>query len=153
MKEYPWGKGTVRNVRLDQTNDSDYTWTVPAGKIYKIRYLAMQLVCTATVGSRTPRLLVRNSSNEDIIPPVGAAALAASQAGMIRLGPGYTYSTTITFVGRLDTAAFNLNGGVTDSLPEIVLVAGDYIRFYDSAAIDAAADDLYIAVGYVEYDA
>ena len=141
MKEYPWGKGTPKWVRDAALNDSDKTFTVPAGKVWLMRAIYNKLVTTATVGNRLLSVM---------FAPDGTNAETWFS------GPNHAASTTqryrMSFEGVTDDIVVN-DGGVIMGFPVMVLPAGATIRIYDSAAIDAAADDLTVVLHYVEYDA
>lgn len=138
-KDYPWGKGTPKWTRDATANDSDKTiLTVPTGKYVVLNHLYATLATTATVGNRLVKLVVTDGTN-DVCVVTAANVQAASL-----------------------TWAYNwLKGGVGEAssltelqcLPELILLAGYTVRVYDSAAIDAAADDLTVVLHYVEYDA
>ena len=141
MKEYPWGKGTPKWVRDATANDSDKSFTVPAGKIWQPIYCYMLLAASATVGNRVLRYQV----NED-----GTNMCFATQTGNIAASS--SNACALMFGASDQESGFS---GVTNlfNLPLMYLTAGAVIRIYDTAAIDVAADDLTVVLHYVEYDA
>jgi len=151
MKDYPWGTGTPKIYRDGTLNDSDKSFTVPAGKLWKINAIYAQLNCTATVGNR--ELVAYVSDGANVILGFGTnVSVTASQVSVMRLRTGQgAYATTATVYL---TAPQNLaEAGVNDGLPtDFYLPAGYIIRVYDVAAVDAAADDLVVVLHYVEYD-
>lgn len=157
MKEYPWGKGTPKWVRDATADDSDKSFTVPAGKIWNVLDIQAQLTTTATVGNRLLTCVVTDGTN--IVHPFErTAALAASKTGGLNIysGNGLNTAAADTTYRRV-----KLSGGtalcdqsVSESIPcPFVLLAGYVVRIWDAAAIDAAADDLTVILHYVEYDA
>ena len=147
-KEYPWGKGTPKWTRDAALNDSDKSFTVPVGKRWAVASVVAQLTATATVGGRVVVCTITDGTNIVWVSPrVGAAASAT--AGLL-LGQGHNPSTA----ARTSLAITNdTNTNVAELPIGMVLNAGYVIRVYDSAAIDAAADDLTVVLHYVEYDA
>ncbi len=149
----PWGNGTPVVSNTAYTNDSDVDITVPATKVWAVHYIAALIVTTATVGNRFLNLAVLNSTPSIIYAAPATAAVAASSSGQICVGLAMPASTTIR--RRIDTAALTLNAAVQidSAMPVLILPAGSIIRVKDSAAIDAAADDMTVVLHYVEYDA
>lgn len=142
--------GTVNWLRDDTANDSDKTFTVPAGKVWEILMLSANIVATATVGNRTVVMLV-NVAGGAVLAMCLGAAVAATAAGAYVVGPGVTNSTTIQdyplYTGFVSASMKSM------SIPTLYLPAGATIRIYDIAAIDPAADDMTVVLEYVEYDA
>lgn len=151
MKEYPWGKGTPKWVRDATANDSDKSFTVPAGKIWKLQYVLFQLSASATVGNRYLRLTLSDGTNEMYSSNV-TAAIAASAKGalLMQFGSGAVGSSAL---GLLGTPATTLTSSTETVHADVILAAGSIIRVLDIAKIDAAADDTVFIVHYVEYDA
>lgn len=149
-KDYPWGKGTPVWIRDASLNDSDKSYTVPAGKIWKLIMLEGQLATSATVGNRYLAISISNGTNE-VFKANHTAAIAASQYGMNMVSTNAQRDTTAK--KRLDDATTDQNVTVQSILPEMSIPAGYIIRIWDVAAIDAAADDLTVNLHYIEYDA
>jgi len=148
-KEYPWGKGTPTWVRDATANDSDKSFTVPAGKVWVIKSVYHEELCTATVGTRLFWALITNGA--DVVYRSPGVSLTASQQGAGQYACGFSsYLTTIPT--RTLSGATN-NAQNTAFMPDFVMPAGYVVRVYDSATIDAAADDLTVVLHYVEYDA
>lgn len=112
-------------------NDSDKSWTVPAGEYWKILSLLAVLVTTAVAGTR--QLCIEITDGTNVI---------------FRIIPGGTQAASLTrnynfAVGMTHLSAFIDTTHITSPLPsELVLLPGYVIRVYDKAAVDAAADDL-----------
>ena len=141
MKDYPWGKGTVNWLRDATANDSDKSFTVPAGKIWDVKKIHIQLVTTATVGNRMLAVNIA-ADGTNYLYMFGATAQAASLTRYYLLG-------CVTVSDDFTTATFT----TAQDIGPTILPAGAVIRVYDSAAIDVAADDLIVVLHYVEYDA
>ena len=152
MKEYPWGKGTPTWVRDATLNDSDKSFTVPAGKVWVLSQVMATLVATATAGNRVLTAMITNGTNAvHTSKPTGN--IAASGSGTLCLSTTFSVSTAPH--RRISDDAVSASAvGLSDSLPyPCVLPAGYVVRVWDVAAIDAAADDLTVVLHYVEYDA
>lgn len=148
----PWSPGTPKWLRDATANDSDKSFTVPAGKAWKLNSIEAALVCTATVGTRLCGGEIFDASG-NAIARSSYVAPTASQSGILRWVAGGVSNTTgwRTLIGANGTDA---NAAVRDTLPDtVILTAGFVVRVRDYAAIDAAADDLTVVMHYVEYDA
>ena len=114
-------------------NDSDKSWTVPAGEYWKLLSLRAVLVSTAAAGNR--QLCIEISDGTDVI---------------LRIIPGGTQAASLTryynfAIGMTHLTAFIDNTHITSPLPsELMLLPGYVVRVYDKTAIDAAADDLSV---------
>lgn len=149
MKDYPWGNGTPKWVRDATANDSDKSFSVPAGKVWDIKYIGAHLVASATVGNRTLGLNMTDGANR-IASSNRTAAITATNSGTLEVGFGNGLSGTTskqTVVGTTPSV------GVQNVLPAMLLPAGFVIQVLDTTAVDAAADDLTVELFYVEYDA
>lgn len=114
-------------------NDSDKTSTVTAGKQWAIKSIYAQLISTATVGNRQLDVLITDASDNELSKLVAGAVQAASLTRTYVFAPYNPQETAFT------------NGLMFRALPGgLILPAGYKIRIFDSAAIDAAADDLTI---------
>lgn len=152
MKDYPWGKGTIKWVRDATANDSDKSFTVPAGKAWDVRYISATITNSATVGNRLLAIEITNGTDR-VVNTVTTATVAATLVG----------SAEMTFQGGITAVTTTAPGvsltGATSNVYKaqnkcaIILPAGYVIHVYDTAAIDAAADDLVVVIHYVEYDA
>lgn len=117
-------------------NDSDKTFTVPAAKQWEIMFVTARLVTTATVGNRLLRMEIGDGTNLFWFKNWGAVQ-AASVTRDYYAGAGLP-----------DDSAFDAGGRIR-MLHEprgIVLPAGWTVRILDSAAVDAAADDMTVRI-------
>lgn len=139
-KLFPWGSGTPKYVRVDTANQSSRTvLTVPTGKKVKVVSIYASLQSTATVGNRTMRVLIRHDGTNDS----GGSQTMGNQAASLT----YLYQW---FPG----ASAVVSGTVQQApIPDVILPAGAIIIVKDTAAIDAAGDDMITVISYVEYDA
>jgi len=121
-------------------NDSDKTLTVPSGKQWKWRYGLALFVTSATVGNRRIILEIRDAGGNNFYRMFSLNATAAS--------------TTDNFVfGNFGDTAEDAGGNMTLPIPtECILDENFQIRIFDSAAVDAAADDLTIRLVVEETD-
>ena len=137
-KDYPWGKGTPAWVRDATANDSDKSFTVPAGKVWRLISVFASMSTTATVGNRT--LVVSITDGTNIVYRSNAFGNQAASTTFL-------YNLFPESISQLTT------GVQFQPIPGELLTAGYIIRVSDYAVIDAAADDLTVVLHYVEYDA
>lgn len=134
-----YGGGQVRQIADTAANDSDKALTVPAGKVWHVLHVWASLAATATAGNRQVELLVRDDADATL----GIFAALNVQAE----------STTEYYVwGTAGTVDEAKAGYHFMPLSPVLLPPGYDLRIYDSAAIDAAADDLTIRALVIEYD-
>lgn len=136
----PWGDGTPKWLRDATLNNSDKSFTVPAGKYWDIKAVFNTLVTTATVGNRVLRVRIKEDGTTTDIETVGSPQAAST-----------TVRYVVGFSGSLPTAPSS--AAVVATVPSMILPASAVIQVLDTAAIDAAADDLTVVLHYVEYDA
>lgn len=116
-------------------NDSDKTFTVPDGTLWRVVSLYAMLVTTATVGNRVLTVLITDADDNTLLRYVAGGNQVASFTVHYNLAPGHPNET-----GDPANNSVRLRAMVDGlSLP-----AGYKIRVYDSAAVDAAADDLTV---------
>lgn len=148
--EKPWGKGRVVWSYTDTANDSDWSFTVPAGKIWDVKYLLFAINCTATVGNRVLLITISNGTNL-VWTGTKSGNIAATLYGAVSAAP--TLDETSTTKASIHSLSANYTAWQTDVLPcPCLLPAGYVVRMYDTAAIDAAADDCIEILYYIEYD-
>lgn len=150
-KDYPWGKGTPKWMRDATLNDSDKTFTVPAGKIWCVIAFHAELVATATVGNRNIQVSIGNGAAA-IWSMTRSGNIAASATGAVR---GFVHGYNSATAGNVPLLDGSATAGATSSspIPELYLPAGYTIHIWDVNAVDAAADDMTVVLQYVEYDA
>lgn len=113
-------------------NDSDKTFTVTAAKIWKILSIHVQLITTATVTNRQMTIEIQDASTN---------ILAVIKAGVDQ-APSLTYEYSFA-PGLPDLVAVRDTTFVMTPLPNGMIILPSYVvRIYDSAAVDAAADDM-----------
>lgn len=137
-KNVPWGRGILNWYKNETADSSNKTiLTVPLGHTYEIVSLLAKLVSSAVVGNRTLQVEILDYAPATIAKFDVGATQAASLTYTYQYGHGM----------QLDATAPALSMG----LPILRLPAGYSIKVYDSAAVDAAADDLSIYVQYIDY--
>ena len=131
-------KGPSELIADVTANASSKVFAVPAGHEYELFAIGVSLVTTATAGNRQIVIDFRDATDNLIARIVAGATQAASLTRTYHAAP--TLPSAAAFVGN----------ALTMPLPQgLVLPAGFDIRVWDSAAIDAAADDMSVwALGY-----
>ncbi len=131
----------TQNVRINSDSqlqadvtedDSDKSFTVPAGVEWDLQHVHIGLTSTATVGDRRMAVEIQDGS-ANVLALVQADAVQA--ASLVR---SYNFGQGIT-----DQSAF-VNTSLNTAFPALRLGPGEVIRVYDIAAIDAAADDMIV---------
>jgi hypothetical protein len=135
----PWGKGVLTVTRDAAADDSSKDFTVPAGKIWVLSSAFIDYTCTATVGNRSVSIRFLDGSANVVMRTCVSGAMTASNAYELSLW---------------NTAPL-LQTGTQRTMPmaEMRLPAGYVIRVFDSAAIDAAADDMLVTLHLLVFDA
>ncbi len=122
-------------------NDSDKSFTVTTSKQWLLKSVYVKLVTTATVGNRQLDVLLTDASDVVIAKFVAGAVQAASLTREYVFAPHHPQETGFTTGVMLRALA-----------DDFVLPAGYKIRVYDSAAIDAAADDMDVHIHIEELE-
>lgn len=118
-------------------NDSSKSWIVPGNELWKLNHAHIDLVTSADVGNRLIQMDVLDE-NSNVVTSITAGVVQA--AGLTR---HYAF-----FQGIYRETAF-VNNEVQVPVPaDLYLPAGYTIKFYDVAAIAAAADDMTVAFQY-----
>ena len=109
-------------------NDSDKTTTIPVTERWEVRHIFVELITTATVGSRQLRLVISDKNGGELFAVDLDATIAASltETRTVSVFPGSSTNTVIR--------------------PSLPCPVGGSIRIFDSAAIDAAADDMTVRI-------
>jgi hypothetical protein len=125
-------------------DDSSKQWTVPAGRIWHVFWVAVKLATTATVGSRQIEVRVQRAgvSMFTVLARCGVTQ-AASLTYEYTLAPGVPDLTAVR-----DNVAPS-NAWVATPIPvTTILRAGDTLRVWDNKSIAGAADDMSAWVQY-----
>lgn len=122
------------------TNDSDKSWTVPNNEIWKINWAHIIFTSTATVGDRSVEIEITDADSNDVLDVHPGSVQAASNT--------YHY---VYLQGIYRETSFTLNVMQVPIPKDFYLQPGWTIRFYDSAAIDAAADDMTVSFQFKKY--
>lgn len=126
---------TDRQLQADvAANDSDKSFTVPGGVDWRIKHVRAELTTTAAAGNRRVVVEIQDASLN---------VLARIQAGIVQAA-----STTVAynFAPGLADQTVTVNGDLNTALADLRLNAGEIIRVYDIAAVDAAADDMDVRI-------
>jgi len=113
-------------------NDSDKTFVVPAGSMYDIAWVYVELTTTADVGNRLVMVEIQDSKG-DVVAQVSAAAVQAAS-----LSHEYTFGQGLTQYDSGDATKHHL------PLPRLVLPQFFKLRVYDATAVAATADDMNV---------
>lgn len=134
-----WAFGTVYAITANQSQ----VIIVPAGKIWQILSIYVDLVTTATVGDRLLEVLLRDNLGNNV--------------GMIRAGVVQAASLTRRYMlapGLADLTAFRDTSFLTTPIPPTWIIPAAFsLLIQDNNAIDAAADDFTVRVMYAEKSA
>jgi len=121
-------------------NDSDKSFTVPEWKAWRLESVFWELVASGTAGNRAVVIEIKDSGGSTIYLGPAISYISASVTGRGTAFPGNALSTATVTAQQFP-------------LIRALLPAGCMVRVYDSASIDAAADDLTVALHYVELNA
>lgn len=130
----------IANTYDATTNDSDKTFTAPDNELWRICHAHVALVSTATVGNRQIEVEVTDADGNTVFDLVAGAVQAASLTRHYGFLQGIARETS--FVGSELRVALPI---------DCYVVPGGSIRFYDSAAVDAAADDMTVSFQFEKY--
>ena len=116
-------------------NDSDKTFTVPAGEEWKIKWIWLEFT-TGAGANRQIEIQIQDGA-ADVIDEIKVGIVqGAAITRYYHLSPH-----------SADLGAFRDTDWLMTPIPEWVLPAGYVIRIWDNAAILPAADDLVIQMG------
>ncbi len=130
-----WRVNTVADIAVD---DSDKTFTVPAGQEWQILFVWVVLTSTAAVGNRQMTIRAMTS---------GGAIIASLKAGAVQaasLTRNYLFAPSLADLTSFRDTSFLM----TPMMPTMFLSAGQQLRVLDSGAIAAAADDMLVYIQY-----
>ena len=123
------------SLQAEETaNDSDKTLTVPANTIWQVLWIWVELVSTATVGTRQMTVQILDAAADVVMTLKAGATQAAS------LTRNYCFAPALADLTAFRDTSFLM----TPLPPTVILPAGYGVRVYDSAAVDAAADDMVV---------
>jgi len=123
----------VVSVKDLSANNSNKTWTVPGNELWKVTRMCVAYTSSATVGNR---IFTVQSEDED------GTVTQFLPAGKVQAASVATSYCCLQGIFR--ETAF-VNGSLQVPIPaDFYLPPGHVLRVYDSAAIDAAADDMEV---------
>lgn len=144
------GAGQVKWVLEATPNNSDKSWTVPAGHVWEMIWIHAELTTTATAGNRVLRLQITNGTDAVAnLNTSGSTAASKTVCSRINFGGGCFSTTGLEYGTRL--SGVNPDAAYNQSVGRMLLPAGHVIHIWDAAAIDAAADDLSVVLHYIDY--
>lgn len=114
-------------------NDSDKTIAVPASYEWLLQSIYVEFTSTATAGNRQLTVEIQDGS---------ANVIAIFKAGIVQAASITRYYQFS--VGVVDLTSFRDTAYLTTPITELLLDEDYDIRVYDSATVDAAADDMEI---------
>lgn len=117
----------------ENANDSDKSFTVPADTEWDIQNIWIEYASTGTAGNRILMVEIQDDAADVILRITAGAVQAAS------ITRYYVFAPNVS-----DLTSFRNTSYLTNPLPKLILPAGYVIHIYDSAAVDAAADDMVI---------
>ena len=119
-------------------NDSDKSFTVPAGEFWEIQSIGVNYVSQTTAGNRRLALSISDGTNVFFLTCMGA-----------------TQAVTLTYdycwAPQLANMAAVVNLTLTAGLPVMVLAPGYIIRVWDIAAIAPTLDDMSVYISRKVY--
>lgn len=124
-----------RQIYDEVADSSDKEWVVPDGRRYRVFYGSVILVSTATVGNRQMALEIQDDSANVVFRSLAGAVQVASLTREYHFAPN-----------PVREAAFVNTQIMVPIPPKLILLPGWTLRVYDTAAIDAAADDMTVSV-------
>jgi len=132
--------GTPTRTYDATANDSDKTFTVPAGRMWQLEGIMVDFTTTATVGNRSMRFVIGDGTN--ILWLNVSSSNQAASLNYIYIGSP-----------ALTNAAVTATGIAQMNFPSMVIPEGYTIRVYDALAVDAAADDMIVSIIYIDLPA
>ena len=132
---------TVRYIRDDTLNVQKKTFTVPAGKMWRVRMIHGQYATSTTAGNRIPRLTVKDDDGTTFFFIDASATIPASNTENVHCIINYTAGQS-----EVDAGTFLIN------LPDIYMQEGWTIDMMEAGGVDIGVDDLKVAILYDEYD-
>ena len=124
----------IVNYRDAVANESNKSWTVPDGEMWKLNFAQINLSTSATVGNRQIEVHIIDADGNIVI---GLTAGAVQAANTTR-----TYSY---IQGIFRETAFIDNEIQCPLAVDAYIPAGYSIRFYDNKAISAESDDMTVS--------
>lgn len=125
----------VHMIFDDTPNDSDKSFVVPNGETWKLNFAHIIFASTADVGNRQMEMVITNEDGGEILSVVSGVVQGASLSRDYHFIQG-TFREGAFISGEIQTP-FGI---------DVYLLPGWSIRFRDSAAIAASADDMTVAI-------
>lgn len=127
----------IRSTYDATANDSNKSWVVPAGEMWKLNFAHVILATTATAGNRQVLMEVLNELGQSVMDVAAGATQAASTTRHYGFLQGIFRETSF------------IDDEIQVPIPlDFFLGPGYTLTFKDDAAIAAAADDMTVAFQY-----
>lgn len=136
---YTFAHRTLTQTIDDTLNDSDKTFTVPAGRLWWVQLIFIDFTSTAIVGFRIIRIFITTDGTNTVLSHQLPIAQAASLNRRFTFAPAYPENT-----------AFNGFDALFPLPTRLLIPAGGTIRILDNSAIDPTADDMLIRIQHDE---
>jgi len=117
----------------ETANDSDKSFTVPAGEEWVVEWLWVEYTSDANAGNRQLEVEIQDDAADVIAKVVVSVTQAASLTYYYLLAPDVT-----------ELAALRDTDKLTTIMPKWVLPAGYVVRVWDNNAVSAAGDDMIL---------
>jgi len=117
-------------------NDSDKSFTVPAGYETRFKWVWVEFTSDINAGNRQLEIQIQDGA-ADVIGIVRAGIVQA--ASLTRY---YLFAQQVT-----ELVAFRDTDLLSTIMPEWILPAGYIVRIWDNKAISAAGDDMIVQIG------
>lgn len=136
---YNFAHRTLTTQRDATNNDSNKTFTVPAGRLWWLHSIYILYVSESTAGTRQIRCLFTQDGTNFSFDISAGATQAADLTRTYNFAPGVPFDTSFT-----DSKLFI-------PIPQrLLLPAAGSIQVVDNAGIAAAADDMTVVLTYDE---
>lgn len=121
-------------------NSSDKSFTVPAGRVWRVKWIYVSLISDGTAGNRQMTIQIQDNA-ANVIGSVKAGAVQAAS-----ITRNYIFAPfAVNLTAFVDTAF------LSTPIPEFILPQNYVIRVYDSTAVAAAADDMTVQIMVEQY--
>lgn len=125
--------GHVFYLKDDTENENSKTFTLPTSTGFRLLWLHVDFVSSATVGNRRVTLELLDENDAEILHLPAGAVQAASNSYHYTFGGGDYRETTV------------IGDGLLVSVPrEFIIFPGWKLRVRDLADVDGAADDMEV---------
>jgi hypothetical protein len=125
---------TISTVFDALANDSNKSWVVPAGEVWKLNWGHILYVASADAGNRQMEMVVLDDLGQEVYNIFAGGIQGASTTRHYNFAQGVYRETAFTALEIQVPTPIDL-----------YMPAGFTLKFFDSSAIAAAADDMTVA--------